>query len=249
MPPLCSLLEWDTNFFGFTVARLNPGHLDERTAAECLAWCAENRVRCLYFLADSTDAATIRVAEQNLFRFVDTRVTYEINLPPRPHQPERPPGEALLRPATPADLPALQAIARDSFRNTRFYFDPGFPRPLCDRLYEIWVEKSCGDPQQRLIVAEWQGAPAGFVAGRPAGERGGQIALIGVQSGVHGKGLGNRLVQAALQWFEQRGLPGAIVVTQGRNIAAQRLYQKSGFLIQSAGLWYHRWFEETTCNQ
>jgi ribosomal protein S18 acetylase RimI-like enzyme len=33
----------------------------------------------------------------------------------------------------------------------------------------------------------------------------------------------------------------ATVVTQGRNIASQRLYQKHGFVTQSIQLWYHRW--------
>jgi len=32
------------------------------------------------------------------------------------------------------------------------------------------------------------------------------------------------------------------VVTQGRNLAAQRLYQRNGFVTASLQLWYHRWF-------
>jgi hypothetical protein len=31
-------------------------------------------------------------------------------------------------------------------------------------------------------------------------------------------------------------------VTQGKNIAAQRLYQKNGFLIRDLQLWYHKWY-------
>jgi len=33
-------------------------------------------------------------------------------------------------------------------------------------------------------------------------------------------------------------------VTQGSNIAAQRLYQRSGFLPKSVQLWYHFWPRE-----
>ena len=32
------------------------------------------------------------------------------------------------------------------------------------------------------------------------------------------------------------------VVTQGRNIAGQRLYQRCGFLTRSVELWYHKWY-------
>jgi hypothetical protein len=31
-------------------------------------------------------------------------------------------------------------------------------------------------------------------------------------------------------------------VTQGRNLAAQRLYQRTGFLIRDLQLWYHKWY-------
>ena len=36
-------------------------------------------------------------------------------------------------------------------------------------------------------------------------------------------------------------VPGA-VWDLGRNLAAQRLYQRSGFVTASLQLWYHRWF-------
>jgi hypothetical protein len=31
------------------------------------------------------------------------------------------------------------------------------------------------------------------------------------------------------------------VVTQARNVPAQRLYQKCGFITRSVELWFHRW--------
>jgi hypothetical protein len=32
-------------------------------------------------------------------------------------------------------------------------------------------------------------------------------------------------------------------VTQGRNIPAQRTYQRCGFQTAAVQLWYHRWFD------
>jgi ribosomal protein S18 acetylase RimI-like enzyme len=57
-------------------------------------------------------------------------------------------------------------------------------------------------------------------------------------------GVGRKLVVASLGWFDAHGADRVTVVTQGRNIAAQRLYQRCGFLTRSTGLWYHRWFSE-----
>jgi ribosomal protein S18 acetylase RimI-like enzyme len=46
----------------------------------------------------------------------------------------------------------------------------------------------------------------------------------------------------ALDWFAQQQVDTVTVVTQGRNIAAQALYQRRGFITQSQQLWYHKWF-------
>ena len=50
------------------------------------------------------------------------------------------------------------------------------------------------------------------------------------------------LIAAALDWCEAEGAEEVAVVTQGRNVAAQRLYQRCGFVTQRLELWYHKWF-------
>jgi hypothetical protein len=35
----------------------------------------------------------------------------------------------------------------------------------------------------------------------------------------------------------------ATVVTQGRNVVSQRVYQRCAFMTRSAQLWYHCWFK------
>lgn len=56
-------------------------------------------------------------------------------------------------------------------------------------------------------------------------------------------GVGGSLVRQALREdaaaWEARRLG---VATQGRNVQAQRLYQRCGFFTRSLGLSYHRWF-------
>ena len=49
-------------------------------------------------------------------------------------------------------------------------------------------------------------------------------------------------MHAALAWFSESGVRDVQVVTQGRNRAALRLYQRCGFVIEAVELWYHRWF-------
>ena len=52
----------------------------------------------------------------------------------------------------------------------------------------------------------------------------------------------------AARWFEQEDAEKIRVVTQGRNVAAQRLYQKCGFASSSMEIWFHRWFSPEQVN-
>jgi ribosomal protein S18 acetylase RimI-like enzyme len=69
----------------------------------------------------------------------------------------------------------------------------------------------------------------------------GSRAAIGVGPAARGHGVGTALVEALLSWAGSRGAERVTVVTQGRNVAAQRLYQRCGFLTRSIHLWYHHW--------
>ena len=68
-------LNWDSEFFGLRIAKLSKSQLNSATMAETLSWCVQNSIDCLYFLADSNDQATIRLAEDNHFRLVDLRIS------------------------------------------------------------------------------------------------------------------------------------------------------------------------------
>ena len=123
----------------------------------------------------------------------------------------------------------------------RFYFDRHFPRELCARLYETWIEESCKGYAQAVLVAQHHGQPAGYITCHVYPDHG-QIGLLGISPNARKLGIGAGLIHAALDWFAAQDLNAVTVVTQGRNIAAQRLYQQCGFLTEKCELWYHRWF-------
>lgn len=235
-PALCRFLEWDSEFFGVRVARVQVSRLAPDTASAIVEWCRANTIDLLYFLADSDDPPTVRLAEDRGFRLVDLRVTLDRAL----DGALRPPAYAV-RAAQNSDLPALRAMARAGFRQSRFYADPLIPAGRADALYEIWVEKRMNDPASHVLVVDANGAAVGFITCLCAGALG-TIDLFGVGEAARGRGIGQALVQGALAWFAGQGAQRASVVTQGRNIAAQRLYQRSGFTTSAVQLWYHRWF-------
>ncbi len=238
--PICRLLEWDTNFFGMRIARLLSSSLSSDTADRAESWCAENRIDCLYFLAESQDPQTILLAERYKYSLVDIRMTlsWRNNSRAAAVQNDTPHD---IRPARADDIGKLKEIAGDIYTDTRFYFDRRFPRELCARLYETWIEESCKGYAQVVLVAQHQGQAAGYITCHVYPDHG-QIGLLGISPSARKLGLGAGLIHAALNWFAAQDLTTVTVITQGRNIAAQRLYQQCGFLTEKCELWYHRWF-------
>ena len=244
-PVPCELLPWDTEFFQCRIARVCGDTLTPGQAAQINEWCQSHRVRGLYFLARADDPATIQTAGQQGFGLVDIRITFEQKVV-KSHGPVRPdpPAGVALRQAQPADLPGLQAMARTGHTETRFFNDLNFPRQRAEDLYATWITlESQGRAEAVWVAASAANGPLGYVSCHldPAGRQG-QIGLVGVSPEVRGKGIGKCLILTAMDWYRAAGVQEVTVVTQGNNLAAQRLYQQCGFLSRNLQLWYHKWY-------
>jgi dTDP-4-amino-4,6-dideoxy-D-galactose acyltransferase len=243
-PAVCDCLEWDSQFFGRRIARVAAARLTKELIAEIDGWCAVHKVECLYFLADSSDQATVRLAHDNTFRLVDIRLTLNFQIGAfdenrTDHFP------VAVRDAIESDIPALRELAGSGHRDSRFYYDGNFSIQKCDELYETWIEKSCRGWAQKVIVADRGHGAEGYLTCHLIDSEGGQIGLVGIAKQARGLGIGGCLVRQAVHWFAQKGVENVSIVTQGRNVSAQRLYQKCGFATRSVELWFHKWFTET----
>jgi len=234
----CDFLAWDSEFFGVRIARLKTRRLRPSDLEDARNWCQRERIACLYFLAQSGDSETIRLAEESGFCMTDQRITFARNL----NGGTAPPGDPI-RPSVESDIPALAAIARRSYRDSRFYFDPHFAKSRCDDLYAVWIEKSCAGWAQRVFVAEVEGEIAGYCSCHLTPADAGSIGLLAVAPAWGGRGLGSKLVTSALAYFDSHQATRVTVATQGRNVAAHRLYQGAGFVPDAVEIWYHKWFD------
>ena len=229
-------LEWDSGFFGRRIARVCGHYLSDDLLPAILAWCSAQQIDCLYFLAAADDPRTIRLAERNAFDFVDIRATFERSLDGLPEEASG------IRSARQDDLPHLKRITGRSFADSRFYYDLHFDRTRCDELYAAWIERSFQGYADCVLVADLNGEAAGYITCCLSPSQTGSIGLIAVDPKSQGRGIGQRLLVSALHYFRDHGMSSGTVVTQGRNIKSQRLYQRYGFRTQSVGLWFHRWF-------
>lgn len=228
-------LPWDSAHFGVAIARVNAHRADATSLATVEAWASDNDTRCLYMLVDD-HPPTLAALARDGWTLVDTRITLDRHVTPGPDQP--PP----LRLATPADLDALAPLARISHTDSRFYADPRFDRTRCDDLYETWIARSLNGWADRVWTVTPDDIARAYLTAhlRDDGARA-EIGLVSVHPDHRGQRFGNRLIEQAIAWAATQGAARISVVTQCRNIAAQRLYQAAGFRTASAQLWFHRW--------
>jgi dTDP-4-amino-4,6-dideoxy-D-galactose acyltransferase len=241
---ICRYLEWDSRFFGINIGCVSDTKLTTQGLNCITKWCEEKAIDCLCLLADSSDRRTISLAEDYGFRLIDIRATFEYQF-----------GEAtaveisnsqfVIRPSVPRDISALRSIAKHNHRDSRFYYDGHFPTDRCDALYETWIENSCNGYADVVFIAEMQMSCAGYITCHLGAQNIGQIGLLGVAPEFQGQGIGRGLINESLRWFADNGVKHVRVVTQGRNVSAQRLYGRSGFLPSAVQLWYHRWFSDS----
>jgi ribosomal protein S18 acetylase RimI-like enzyme len=195
--------------------------MTDADAREIVASAAAMQARCVYFLSD--DAAAWRAAITVGFEPIDIRIELLLSSPP---------AAAPRTLASPDDEPELLAIVRENpFEHSRFFRDPRFGREKAAELFELWRRRGLEDHQWFTVIEE-----GGFVTCSESA-----IQLVAVASRARGRGVGRRLIAGALAELASRGAEDVTVVTQGSNIAAQRLYAGSGFRPTSCALWLHRW--------
>ena len=230
-------LEWDSEFFGHRIFRGDVERLDKATMDAISEECRDVGAECVTLLVDAGAFHQASEAEDDGFRLMDIRVTLESSVAERDHPTPAP----SIRPARVGDIPVLEAIAAGSHTDTRFFADAKFA-PKAPELYRTWIAQSVRGDADLVLVAETSGRPVGYFTCHRRSDSSGHIGLVGVSSSAQGRGLGRALMETALGWFNESGLHRVEVVTQGRNVAAQRLYQRSGFVTARVQLWFHKWF-------
>jgi dTDP-4-amino-4,6-dideoxy-D-galactose acyltransferase len=242
MNELCSVLAWDSAFWGFPVARLNATTLTPDTAARACQWCRARAIRCLQFAACGTCPTTLRVADDEGFRFVDVRVELARSLAQTTATAE--PATMPVRRAEPGDCDRLRNLARMAHRDTRFFKDTRFDQERSAELYAAWITR---DLDSHLVLACDRPEVLSGIGGYVTCERtlqpdSGRIGLLAVHPRLRGEGIGRGLVAAAAEHFRRCGVSRLTVATQGTNVPALRLYEQMGFRVEQVSVWFHKWF-------
>jgi dTDP-4-amino-4,6-dideoxy-D-galactose acyltransferase len=232
------ILPWDSQFFGWTVARLTDPKMPLDRLSAVLSDLKAQGVKLVYWAR--TDALPPSDAQALGARLVDEKTTFAMDLRACSEIAMADvAGVEAYDPAMPsADLIAL---ALQSAQYSRFGMDPDIPSEKAQGLYRIWMERSLRKEiaQEVLVLREGERVVGMVTLGEKSGR--GDIGLIAVDAASRGKQHGQKLVRAAQQWFIAKGYGTGQVVTQGGNLPACRLYQKCGYSVDKLEHFYHLW--------
>lgn len=236
------ILDWDSKFFGFKVARIIPERLEVSELRGILAELGQEGVSLAYWGSDPSDGASQQAACELGGFLADRKVTYVIDAEEIRARTVAPSVAIEVYPAQLA-TPDLEELAVQAGIFSRFKVDPRMPVGSFEELYRLWIRNSVnGSIAKQVLVVRNGEHIVGMVT---LGEKGGRadIGLIAVDATMRGMGLGISLISAAQEWTLKMGLPAAQVVTQGANREACRIYEKCGYHIEKTENIYHFWMQ------
>lgn len=130
-----------------------------------------------------------------------------------------PPASLFVRPATPSDLDAIDALEAASFEADRF------PRRNLRRML--------AGGRTIFLIAETSGAAAGYLAlSFRNGARVSRLYSLAIAPHARGKGAGTALIARAMDETARRGLRAIRLEVRESNTAARKLYERCGFTLR-----------------
>jgi len=237
------VLDWDTKYFGFKVVKIikNIKNIDELITV--LDSAKKEKVTLVYWANTEYPGDDINLTIDKLGGLlVDEKITYKIDLTTTISETRNELKDVIIEPYNPSiPMWLMHALAIQSGEYSRFAVDPHIPREKYEGLYKIWIESSVNKQiaNEVLVILE-KGAVAGMITlGEKSGR--GDIGLLAVDKKYRGKKYGIALVYAAHQWFVDHEYNSGQVVTQRKNQAACKLYEKCGYTVDTVEYYYHFW--------
>ena len=147
--------------------------------------------------------------------------------------------QTILRPATPADVAALSALAIDAFKAkfAQLYSEQDLASFLAESLEEGPVSAELANPTRVYQLAEVEGrlmgfAKIGLTCGFPAYARGHkamELKQLYTAADATGMGIGSQLMDWAMNQFAAHEADEVQISVYSENLGAHRFYERYGF--------------------
>lgn len=135
----------------------------------------------------------------------------------------------------------LLHLALVSGQYSRFRLDDRFPEGSYERLYSRWMEQSVNQALATEVFCYMvEDVPRGLVTlDRKDGV--GTIGLVAIHEDFQHRGIGSAMMQHVIAYSKKTQVDKLTVATQLGNNPACKLYEKSGFKVQSVTDVWHWW--------
>jgi len=133
----------------------------------------------------------------------------------------------------------MTQIGKAIWEFSRYRRDSEIPVKQSLSLYKTWVENSLYHGYADKCLVAMSGKKIVGLCTVKIKESDGYIDLLGVLPEHQRKHIGSHLIDSAITYLRKRA-KRILVVTEGENIPANRLYQSKGFVIGNVELVYHK---------
>lgn len=236
---LFQILDWDSNFFGYKIAKANASNLKRDELKNLLSRLSHLNVRLVYWFVNPKDEASNRTAKYNNGFLADDRITYKISL--SNYHPEKVDYQHLKSYLHKPLNTKLLSLALQSGFYSRYKQDKKFVHNEFTKLYTKWLERSLnGEIAKEVIVYIDNEIEKGLVT-LGVKDNYGSIGLLAVDKNFRGRSIGKQLINATLVRFKKLGYRDVKVTTQKKNKIACKFYEKLGFVEENVQNVYHFW--------
>lgn len=231
-------LDWDSDFFGFDVGELVGPIKSKENLTLVLAKAYERGFSLIYGRFSHDDLASCKMCLDVGGAFVDAKRTYIRQL-----DDEKNTNDASILEADDSQgtRQQLKLLAWQSSEYSRYRVDPKMPKDSWKKLYTAWIENSLsGELADTVLVERKDELIIGMITLGYDAEVG-VIGLFCVDSLWRGQGVGRRLLANAAYVCRLNGCKQIKVVTQGLNVLACGIYERSGYQLINEQNVFHFW--------
>lgn len=236
---LFQILDWDSTFFGYQVAKITASRLAKDELKHLLERLAHEGVRLVCWFVDSGDEVSNAAAQENNGFLADEKVIYLRSIPL--DQTDNTSSEKIKSYLLKSASKPLISITLQSGEYSRFKVDPHFRHQEFERLYEKWLENSLnGKLAREVCVYVDNGLEVGILTLGEKNKRA-DIGLLAVDKKFRRKHIGTCLVRGAFKKSYELGYSEIQVASQKKNVIAKKFYEALGFAEESVSNVYHFW--------
>lgn len=236
------LLDWDTNFFGFPVARITEEEITKQQATDLFATFQEQGIILVYWSFNAEKDELDSIAQKHHGFLTGIKIHYLLNLDEKQQYSIDPSSDMLLRKykekKPTSDL--FDLIIQGGIYS-RFYTDPRIGKQRYRNLHKNWITNSVKD--HTLYVLEKNENIIGFISLNECNQNA-NIDFIVVDENYRGHGLGKLLMNQAHNWAVNNNYTRIQADTQKENVKACSMYESFGYQPGKEEKFYHFWLTQ-----